>query len=278
MELKSADCLGWSYLNVMLLRAFGIPSSIDIIPLWGRKNGSHSTEVFWDSDLQKFRTASGRELYYPAKVFRYTYKIRNIWKDSIEPYINNEYFILDLLKNNHLIDVTHEHTKTANIEYQYNTDKSFAYICVYNYGMWVPVYYGRNESGKFAFKNMGTELCYRIALPGKTRYEIISPVFKVDSAGEKIFYKPDHNKLIAMKLSKLNTGKSAWVDSGKVYNLYFHDEKGGWMLHSRQKCGENPLLIFHNVPSGTLYLLQENENGRHLERPFTYTNKNQIFY
>jgi hypothetical protein len=278
MTVQSGNCHGWSYLNVMILRSLGIPSSIDNIPLWGRKNGSHSTEVFWDNANQKFRTPSGREVIFPAKVFRYTYKIQNAWADSIKPVIRQKPFLLDFLKHNHWIDVTHEHTQTATVNYPCDAESGFAYICVCNYGKWLPVYWGEVNNGKACFKNMGTDMLYRIAIPRKNSFEVISPIFLLDSNKNKIFFKPIHSEKINLQLSKLNTGSKSWVEKNKNYNLYYSDKNSNWILFKTQKCETDSLIIFEQAPSHTLYLLQNVEEKRRLERIFTYEDGKQVFW
>jgi hypothetical protein len=278
MFVKSGNCYGWSYLNVMILRALGIPSSIDNIPFWGRKNGTHSIEVFWDNETQKFRTPSGREIIFPSKVFRYTYKIQNGWTDSIKPIVKQKPFLLNFLKHEHWIDVTHEHTQTTTVEYQCNIESKFAYICVCNYGKWLPVYWGEMNKGKVCFKNMGTDMLYRIAVPRKKHYEIISPVFHVDSKGNKTFFKPDYKKTITFHLSKLNTGSRSWVEKGKDYCLYYSGENSNWILFKTQQCEKDSLVTFEKVPDGTLYLLKDSIEKKHLERIFTYENDKQTFW
>jgi len=196
MAMKSGDCFGWAYLEVMVLRSLGIPSTIDYIPVWGRKNGTHCTEVFWDDEQQRLRTASGREFEYPAKVFRYTFKKQNIWTDSIIPVIKRNPFILDFLKHDHWLDVTQEHTKTKTIEYGCNILSDFAYICVFNYGQWIPVYWGKINEGKVRFENMGTNILYRIAIPQNNSYKLVSSIFLFDEKGNKKFFKPNLNKKI----------------------------------------------------------------------------------
>jgi hypothetical protein len=279
MTVRSGNCFGWSYLNVLILRSLGIPSSIDNIPLWGRKNGGHSTDVFWDNEKQKFRTPSGRELKYPAKVFRYSFKIQNIWIDSMMPVIQKEPFLLDFLKHNHWLDVTHEHTQTATVDYPINTESDFAYICVYSYGAWLPVYWGKTkDNGKVYFDNMGTEMLYRVALPRKNSFEVISPIFLLDSKKNKIFFKPNPSEKIKLQLSKLNTGSKSWVEKDKNYNLHYSDENSNWILFKTQKCITDSLIIFEQAPSHTFYLLQDPEGKRPLERIFTYEDGKQVFW
>jgi hypothetical protein len=275
---KSGNCYGWSYLNVMILRSLGIPASIDNVPLWGRKNGSHCTEVFRDNEMKKFRTPSGREIKYPPKVFRYAYKIQNGWTDSIKPVIKQAPFVLNFLKHDHWLDVTHEHTKTATVDYPVDTDLDFAYICVCNYGEWIPVYWGKVNDRKACFENMGTELLYRIAVPKGNTYEVISPVFLVDAKGNKTFFRPNQHKKATLHLSALNTGSRLGVEKGKSYSLYYADEKSNWILFGTQQCEKDSLITFEKVPSNTLYQLRDMQEERRLERIFTYESEEQIFW
>lgn len=288
MMLKSGDCFDWSYLSVMILRSLGIPSSVDFVPFWGRKNGTHYSEVFWDNKQQKFMTAAGRDFKFPAKVLRYTFRKQNIWTDSIQPRVKRAPFITDFLQHDHWLDATHEHTSTAAVDYNYNTSSDFAYICVFNYGRWYPVYWGRVDNKKIRFENMGTGILYRIAVPRKDTYEIISPAFLLDEKGNKIFFKPERNKKINLRLSKLNTGAKSWIEKGHDYRLYYSGEKSDWVLFQTKKSEQDSLIVFEGVPSGTLYWLLDAGQTKRLERIFTYetsinhllTNENdeQIFW
>jgi hypothetical protein len=263
----------------MILRSLGIPSTIDIVPSWGQKNGSHATEIFRDNEAQKFRTPSGRELLNPAKVIRYTYKLQNIWTDSILPFIGNEQFMLGHLKHNHWLDVTDEHTKTTNIEYQMSTNVPFAYICVYNYGNWMPVFWGKmRKEGYLRFMNMCTNMLYRIAIPEGKSYKIVSSIFQIDSMGNKHFFSPDFYRTEQMKLYKLNTGERSWVEKKKKYALYYADSESNWHYLETETCETDSVIFFSKVPSQTLYRLLKYGGENKLERPFTYKNGEQIWW
>jgi len=279
MALKSSDCYGWSYLNVMILRSLGIPSTIDIIPLWGRKNGSHYTEVFWDNELQRFRTASGRELDHPAKVFRYTFKRQGVHTDSILPIINKpNIFLLNFLKHDHWLDVTHEHALTATVDYECNVSSGFAYICVFNYGQWIPIYWGKVKDGNVRFENMGTGILYRIAVPEKNSYKPASPVFCLNEKGNIIFFQPNRDEKKDLYLSQLNTGERSWVEAGKNYSLYYYDGTNDWTFFEAHKCEKDSLIVFKGIPSSTLYQLLDTEQKQRLERIFTYENGEQVWW
>lgn len=281
MAIKNGDCFSMTYLNVMILRSFGIPATIDFVPVWGRQNGSHATEVFWDDLLKKLRTASGRELKSPSKVFRLSYKNQNIWNKFNYENKYNKIFCLKNLMHNHWIDVTKEHTNTVNIEYQldeaYNME--FAYICVFNYGKWEPVYYGKVNNHKVAlFTDMAIDMLYRIAIPQKQDFKIISNIFNIDSCGLKKYYRPDNLNKITLHLNKINAGSIAWVEVGKRYSLYYSEINSEWTLLSTNTCLKDSIIIFKNVPSKTLYRLVEKDVQNELSRIFIYENDEQIFY
>lgn len=158
--IRKGDCLQSAYLSTYILRSLGIPTAIDIVPIWGSRNAGHASEVFWDGE-SRMRAASGRSFNRPAKVFRLSFKKQNIWKDSISPFVRDNYFLLPHLQNNHWLDVTGEHTTTTDIRYYLgkNIHAPFAYICVYNYGEWQPVYWGIIDNDNNAiFKNMGCNM------------------------------------------------------------------------------------------------------------------------
>jgi hypothetical protein len=287
MAVKQGNCFGWSYLNVMILRSLGIPATIDFIPLWGSKNSSHATDVFWDSKLKKLRTASGRELVSPsgrspAKVFRYSFKNQNIWSDSIKRTIGKNYFHLKYLMHDHWLDVTSEHTHTANIDYLLESDINidFGYICVFNYGKWEPVFWGKaDKSGKtIQFNNMGSNILYRVAIPQKNKYQVISDVFKIDSLGQRIYFQPDTINRISLSLGKTNTGSRSWVEKEKNYSLYYFNKTREWELVKTLTCSIDSIVHFENVPSKALYRLLETNGQNRLERIFEYKNNEQIFY
>jgi hypothetical protein len=272
------DCVGWAYLTVMIMRAIGIPATVDYVPAWGRKNGTHYTEVFWEDSLQSFRTPGGRELTAAAKVFRYTYKIQNPWQASIKPFIKDNIFVLDYLKNGHLTDVTNEHKKTSDVVYKLDRATDFAYICVFNYGNWHPVYWGEVCNKICTFKNMGTNVLYRIAVPDKKGYQLASHIFQIDSLGNQTGFTPDFAQKDNLTLSKLNTGAKSFVEKGKVYSLYYYDGLNNWILSATKTCTEDSILFFENLPTRTLYKINDDQASGRLERPFTYENSEQVFW
>lgn len=280
MCIKKGECYSGSHLGVYILRSLGIPSTIDFVPLWGSRNGAHATEVFLDT-TGKMRTPSGRELNRPPKVFRISFKKQNLWKDSIAPSIRNIPFVLKHLHNNHWLDVTNEHTITTDITAKLpdSVNVSFAYICVYNYGKWEPVYWGWvNKMKQVIFRNMGCSMLYRTAIPSEEGFKLIGKVFLVDSVG-KISYKTPVNKMpVNMTLNKLNTGALSWVKKGESYSLYLIDKESQWQLQDTKVCTKDSTINFTKVPNRAFYRLVKQGGNQRLERIFTYENGKQAWW
>lgn len=285
-ELKAigkGECFGGSYLGVYILRSLGIPATVDLVPLWGSRNGSHASEVFWDNNKQLFRTPFERELKYrrPAKVFRYSFKNQHTWTDSIIPYINDEVFLLDFIQHDHWLDVTNEHTQTFTVKYKLSKDidTPFAYICVFNYGKWHPIYWGRISNNEVSFKNMGANILYRIAIPDGNNYKLISNIICVDSLNQDRRSTPNSiEKIRKMTLKKLNTGSLSWVKSGSEYSLYFWNKNNDWQLFDSKVCLKDSLIIFNSVPNNRYYRLLETKGAKKMARIFTYEDNLQYWW
>lgn len=280
--IREYDCYGGSYLGVYALRAAGIPATVDIVPLWGSRNSGHASEVFWDSKNSCFSAAKGRELgdRFPAKVFRLSYKCHDLWDDSIKHITDGYDFLISELKNNYWLDVTGEHTPVSDVACKFEDGKNsgypFYYICVYNYGEWLPIYFGINTGGETCFKNMGRNVLYRIAIPSKTGYELISDILYLDNNGSINSFTPG---LIenTVTVQKINHGDESWVKSGKRYSLYYWDYGREWVKCGENICKRDSIMSFDNVPFGTCYKLIDHNSARRLERIFTYENREQVW-
>jgi len=280
--VKEVECYSGSYLGVYTLRALGIPATVDYIPMWGSYNGTHATEVFWDSDSLRFMTADGRGLSnrYPAKVFRYTFSAQKQWTDSIKPPIGQVPFLLDFIKHDHWKDVTKEHTATVDIEYILPQDEisTFAYICVFNYGKWVPLYWSIINDNKAIFRNMGVNVLYRIALPEEKGIRLTGNIICVDKLSNVSQRLPHSTIRQKMILHKLNTGSESWIEAGEEYTLYYWDKGLDWKLVASKICDADSIINFESVPVDTYYRLVKAKNSRNLERIFTYKNDEQVWW
>ncbi|MGJ1415926.1 hypothetical protein [Sphingobacterium multivorum] len=279
--LKDGDCYGGAYLGVYYLRSIGIPATVDYVQYWGSKNGSHATEVFIN-ELGKMTTASGRGLSGAAKVFRLSFRQKNLWKDSIAPFVEPENFTLKNLKNNHWSDVTEFHTTVKDINLSIKDGlkyiHKYGYICVFNYGEWLPIFWAKaNENRTYTFKKMGYPMLYRTAVPIGDSFKLIGPTYMIDSLGQIKVNKPE-NTFVNIVCQKINTGEESWVRKGKQYDLFVLDELSGWNRRSTSMCLKDSLLSFENVPKKAIYRLIPRGDLRELSRPFTYEKNRQVWW
>lgn len=276
--IKKGGCYEASLLNVYILRSLGIPATVDIVPLWGSKNGAHASEVFWNNK-DRMRTASGREFEKPAKVFRLSFKRQNVWANFIKPYVDEEHFLLHVLKNDHVYDVTEEHGKVLTLEIPIQSENSqFAYICVYNYGKWQPVFWGKIDNGKAKFKKMGYPMLYQVALPDNQDFKLMDRIFMVDSSGNISYPKINWNSRISVILHKMNSGDFSYVKKGKTYALEYLDINERWATVGEKTCEQDSVISFNSVPSKGLLRLVEATGKKKLERIFTYENDEQVWW
>jgi hypothetical protein len=280
---RKGDCFGGSYLGVYILRSIGIPATVDYIPYWGSKNGAHAAEVFAD-EKGRLVTASGREIANSAKVFRLTFKRENIWKDSIAPFVDSSNFFLSNLKNNHWVDVTSFHTRTKDIVLSPPEElihrSNYAYICVFNYGEWYPIYWGSRDypNNGYAFRKMGYPMLYRLAIPVGNTYTVLGPTYVIDSLGVLRKSGINKKKLTDGIFRKVNNGKDSWVKKNLEYELFALDENSSWLKVKTAVCSKDSLIRFNHIPSGCIYRLIEKADERQLSRPFTYGNEGQIWW
>ena len=279
---KSGECDRLSRLYTYLLRSTGFPCTIDVVPLWGSKNGSHESEVFWNSSTSKMSVARGRTFDRPAKVFRMSFKRQNIWSDSILPNIGGNFFLLTNLENNHWLDVTEEHTRTASISHRISGaiyKGKFAYICVFNYGSWQPLFWGKVDNrGYSIFKKMGCDVIYQIAVPSGQSCKLIGRAFLLDTCGKIAYKTPDFSRRIEMKLAKINSGTKAYVKKDKLYALYMLEKSNEWKLCGKKMCSKDSVINFHHIPAGAFYKLIDVNLTTRLERIFLYRDQVQVWY
>lgn len=67
------------------------------------------------------------------------------------------------------------------------------------------------------------------------------------------------------------------VRKNNLYELFYIDESKQWTSAGRKIATEDDMIIFDNIPAGTLYWLRNHTRGRE-ERIFTYENGKQIWW
>lgn len=272
-------CKKGSFFNAYVLRSAGIPATVDIVPFWGSKNGSHAGDVYWNNEERKMMPGPGRQFHRAAKVFRLTFRNHGSWSQQIKPYVNESDFLLDFLRNDQWLDVTQEHNPTSDITMPVVTNAipGTAYICVYDYGEWVPLFWAPVSNNAATFRQMGRDIVYRIAtFEGELKFN--GDIFLLDSAGQVKSPYPDPLKKQTMTLQKLNSGSEQWVSKNQSYTLLLLEKDNTWHKVAEQTCTKDSTIEFREVPSQGLYRLVKTDGPQQLERFFAYKNRQQIWY
>ncbi|MCY4778314.1 transglutaminase-like domain-containing protein [Sphingobacterium sp. UT-1RO-CII-1] len=279
------DCFRISRLFVYAMRAAGIPATIDNVPYWGSKNGSHSDFVSLDSTghlRTNVTTLHKNFLRKAAKVLRRTAFYQGNYSEKyVALGVENDPNFPSFLKNDFFIDVTDQHTLAYNLKYDLPDaykNAQYAYVCVYNYGEWKPIDVAKNEKGSLIFPKMTANILYRIAVVENEKLNVFSEVIYQDENGRIQKIKPDKKNKQKININKYNDGSEAYVSPNSWYTLYYIKNDGNWeKLHRQQSTTDS--LIFHDVPSTTLYkIVNESEFKNNLERPFEIVENNIIWW
>lgn len=181
LKSQTTHCPQKCWFNCMLLRSFGIPVTVDFVPVsrvhtlgheWNSiklKSGIYPFEPFWIDSLRNLKAFYTRKKIHPEigpfqfpKIYRKTYRINSneLLKhtagtgEEIPPFFRNPFFK----------DVTHEYFKTFDLEsplVKKIKKLDYAYACVLGEGQtWIPVDFGRIENDKILFHSLGSENVY----------------------------------------------------------------------------------------------------------------------
>lgn len=281
---SKGDCYRISYLYSYMLRAAGIPCVVDIVPLWGSKNSGHAEYSSLDSTgslASNVATSHKAGLNRAAKVFRLTFDNNGFYSKDIHPHILNYQFLIPSLKFDNLIDVTDQHAETFDVNYsikKINNQSPFAYICVYNYGKWVPVFWGKINNGNVIFPKMNSNIIYRVGLPDYTGIIFSDDLFFIDPKGKSHFIKQSHSTINNARLSKTNSGEFAFLDSSQVYELHKLSPRGIWLKVGNYATDKNRIITVPKIELDTFYSLFRIGQNNKYARPFLYSNNEQEWW
>lgn len=280
MHVQKGDCFNLACLYVYLMRAAGIPATIDIVPCWGTENGGHSEAVFLNEtgkyapdDTNRFKRAS--------KIYRYVIRSASLRIDTSTLNTVSIRQIPAHLLNNHLVDVTsqYNHVRDVNVKIPDSIRAKIALICVQNFSKWQAVEAAPISNGKVTFKEMNHDVLYQIAIPGPSSQMIfVGSPFILDIKGKFIYQNGDFSAKQVLQLSQINSFEWSTVKKGTYYILQYLNGHT-WKKLDEKLCLSNGLVTFDNVPLNAFYQLIENNEGRyHLSRCFTYKNNKQVWW
>lgn len=168
-SMRMGTCYDYAQSAVFIMRACGIPVTIDFTPQWPFRNAGHAWNVVLDNNGRDVPFLGGESNPgYPnkpgfkiAKVYRNTFayqkqSLYDIKGKEIIPYLFDTPFIKD---------VSDQYFKGVDIEIQLsksiNKNIKFAYLSVFDNQQWIPIQWGViDKNRKVCFKMMGKDIVY----------------------------------------------------------------------------------------------------------------------
>jgi hypothetical protein len=180
--------------NAMVMRAQGLPVTIDYAPLWGNHSSGHKWNalILENGNTFPFEGTAGKfgsdMVYKIAKVFRETYSRQHTGLSGKEKDIPDEFF------NNYRIDVTGGYTTVFSVEiplrYAPLIKKKHAVICTFDNNQWRAQDWGKIRNGEAIFKNIGAGNVYCTMYYENGSLSIANDPFILTEKGKVIFLSP----------------------------------------------------------------------------------------
>lgn len=245
---RKGRCGDLSNFTNTVLRANGIPCTIDYTPYWPASGNNHA----WPVTLSATGVASDASVGKAAKIYRKTYAnqpanlIYHQRKGEVlPPWLNRPDYI----------DVTDQYLPTTDVALNVDTKAPHAYLCVFNDGEFRPIQWADVVDGKAVFKGMGRDILYLPAAYGKRGVVPVANPFVLTKEGA---VQPIEAR------SEYQTLELEAKSEGKTYTLSVW--QNGWKTVGAKKAASGK-VVFDRVPVGGLYWLVQ-EGSRKEERPF----------
>lgn len=229
-KIEKGRCINQSAYIVAVMRALGIPASLDLISNWANystnghfwaalvlNDGTYTVErgdsiarKYNKIDASIFKIKDTLESNFPydakfkkrvSKVWRYSYMYNN----EIESYddSNSDKITYDKFRYPFLIDVTYEYGFNKNIIINNFSHRGYLYLCTFITGKdWAPATYSYSSIGHFLFINMPDSVIY---LPGyfdsNKIFKAFSAPFVLTNNGRK-YFEADTTHLQTMTINR----------------------------------------------------------------------------
>lgn len=269
---KKGLCEDLASVALLNARAIGLAVTYDFTP----HNAASSNAHYWNTIINKegghipFNGSLELPYNYDAnyrrlgKVFR---KVFSYPKDNLTRFVKPTEIPDKKLRDQNIIDVTHEYVDTYNVDYQFKDAKNqkVAYITVFNKNRWRAIWWSKINNGFTNFTNMGSNIVY---LPALTKDTMVKgrkrPVLDleeypiwVNKKGVKTILKPNFGTTFSCFLSRENEMVGPYRDfntveltNGQTFNLHYWE--GKWKFIASEEVKEGA-LSFCELPKNALF-------------------------
>lgn len=194
---------------VLVMRALGIPVSLEMIEQWSGRRGRHYWNAVYHFNGLSYpftgfdsRPRGLNQDYKMNKVYRRSYTMNKkalISQNPGEP-------IPEFLENRFLKDVTKEymicHDITVDLQQPPVEERKYAYLCVFNNETWTPVHYGKINHHKVAFTDVGPQTMFVAGYYIDDKIQPASLPFHVDLDGGVKYVSASASETTALNISR----------------------------------------------------------------------------
>ena len=284
-------CEDMTNLTIYAMRANGLAVTSDYTPYWANSGNNHAWNaiVTPDGKVIPFMGAESN----PGK-YHLANKVAKVYRKTFGKQTTNLAFqqrkqetMPKYLSGKSYIDVTEDYTKVCEVKITFEREIpdsiDIAYLCVFNSGEWNAIDWGKIESGKVVFTNIGVDIAY---LPGLYMGEEIVPIgvpFILRSDCGILELRSEKQETISAELTSTTHRKQeistdgiakVFLTVGQTYELFYW--KDDWQSVGKAVASDTP-LVFEDIPAGSLYWLVA-ENSDHEERIFTIEDGRQVWW
>lgn len=198
-DLPIASCDDYNFLGISVMRAKGIPCTIDFTPQWPFRSLGHSWCVLLKNTGKTaiFDGIAGRpglphkDDHKMAKVFRYRYRIN----EELQELNNVQESVPGQFQELYIGDVTGEYMDAVDVELSPGRaalrGNRYGYLAVWDNQNWTPVHWGKARGGNITFKQMGKDVLYMPVLYNRGWQKAFDRPFILSETGKMTTLVPD---------------------------------------------------------------------------------------
>jgi hypothetical protein len=222
LQAKYGNCADNSNYKAMIMRAFGIPVTVDYFPQYGTDHNIHYwNAIMYNNDKFVSFKDSLNDInalvaykYTIAKAYRRTFS-RN--PEMVQLNIETGGQLPPVFRNARLKDVTNEYVPVTDVDVPLRTiprGTVYAFLAVFNDAGWTPIDYARIDGNSHAlFRNLGRNVVYMPLCISDKYYIPAGMPFKITSSGEVIRLEPQQQteKVVLTRKYHFHRRKLNWL-------------------------------------------------------------------
>lgn len=214
------NCGEFALRTTYIMRSCGIPVSVAIVPHWGLKAESHIFNVLKVEN--GFVDFLGGENTFGVHLHGFHDNIPKVYELCFSKQMDSPQVKFprenkpDFFKNIFLRDITAELSNFETSDYQFdiNSRKKLAYLCVFDREGWFPIAYGEIIDKKVNFNNVGIGVVYQLATFEDNELKFFNNPFLALKNGEKKYFNPSEN-VFNQVLTRKSPESNRWEEVEK---------------------------------------------------------------